>query len=507
MDATQLIQEVLRLTNEERAQWGLSPLTLAPQLTQAAQIHSEDMAHNDFFGHIGSDGSSSLNRITATGYEYQTSAENIAAGYPTANYVVQAWMDSPTHRANILNHELTNIGIGYFYLANDTGAHNYHHYWTQDFGTRIPGTEPAEPPAPQPTPVEPAPPETPTPQPTPVEPAPPETPAPQPTPVEPAPPETPAPQPTPAEPTPSEPTPVEPDPSEPTPVEPVNPEIPAPQPTQDEPGDNSANPDPQPTPSGSGDDTVNPDSEPMPPGSGDNNANPDSQPTQPGAGGAPNNPDILPAGDGDSDQSSPEDGDLTGDVIYGSGLAEEIIGGCENETIRAGAGDDQVAGGLGDDQIFGEAGDDVLRGDYNSRDPGGEIGGDDIIFGGEGNDQIGGKGGNDQLLGGAGDDSLWGDDGDDLLRGGLGDDTLVGDDFSGGSGDDIFVLAVGEGTDTIKDFQVGNDLIGLADSLSFGSLSVVSHGNDTFINVNDETLAVVLGVNAAELSQSAFTVV
>lgn len=181
----------------------------------------------------------------------------------------------------------------------------------------------------------------------------------------------------------------------------------------------------------------------------------------------------------------------------------ELIGGDDNDVIVAFGGDDTVAGGLNGDIIYGSDGNDVLRGDLNSRSAQGTMGGDDIIYGGNGNDRIGGKGGNDILLGEAGDDAIWGDDGDDLLRGGLGNDTLVGDDRSGGQGSDIFVLAVGEGTDTIVDFEVGIDFIGLADGLTFGALSL--SGNT--ISAGDETLAVLEGVETSSLGESAFVVI
>ncbi|MEL7036136.1 MAG: esterase-like activity of phytase family protein [Cyanobacteria bacterium J06592_8] len=157
-----------------------------------------------------------------------------------------------------------------------------------------------------------------------------------------------------------------------------------------------------------------------------------------------------------------------------------------------------IAGGLGNDNIEGNAGDDVLRGDADSRSTGGTVGGNDTINGGSGDDNIGGKAGDDELFGGEGDDQIWGDDGDDILRGGLGNDTLTGDDFSGGQGSDIFVLAIGEGTDTITDFEVGVDVIGLAESLTVADLSI--SGNT--ISVGDEILATVLEVT--ELSESDF---
>ncbi|MGB3790010.1 MAG: calcium-binding protein [Phormidesmis sp.] len=166
-------------------------------------------------------------------------------------------------------------------------------------------------------------------------------------------------------------------------------------------------------------------------------------------------------------------------------------------------GADTLAGGKGDQTIDGGDGDDVLRGDRNGRNPQGTKGGDDVIFGGAGNDRIGGKGGNDQLFGESGDDMIWGDAGDDLLYGGLGNDILTGDDSSGGQGADTFVLAAGAGTDTIMDFEIGTDLIGLAGGLSFGQLTLA----DDQILFGEELLASLNGVSAIALTEADFTAV
>ncbi len=128
-------QEVLDLVNQERAGAGCNPLTANEKLVAAARGHSDDMAINDFFSHTGSDGSSAGDRISREGYDWSRYGENIAAGYTSPASVMNGWMNSPGHRANILNCAFTEIGIGYTYLANDTGSTNYHHYWTQDFGT------------------------------------------------------------------------------------------------------------------------------------------------------------------------------------------------------------------------------------------------------------------------------------------------------------------------------------------------------------------------------------
>jgi Ca2+-binding RTX toxin-like protein len=190
--------------------------------------------------------------------------------------------------------------------------------------------------------------------------------------------------------------------------------------------------------------------------------------------------------------------------LEGSVYEDRLIGNSGENSISGGNGGDLIAGGLGNDTIYGGDGDDVLRGDRNESSPGGKTGGNDIIYGGKGNDRIGGKGGNDQLYGQEGDDQIWGDDGDDLLWGGLGNDTLTGDDFSGGKGSDTFAIAIGEGTDTIVDFKIGLDLIGLAGDLSFGQLTRTQQGNDTWLESNNEVLAVLTGVRSNLLTQSSF---
>ena len=189
---------------------------------------------------------------------------------------------------------------------------------------------------------------------------------------------------------------------------------------------------------------------------------------------------------------------------FGGRKSDEVVGGKADEVFYGRAGDDVIAGGLGNDKIFGGDGEDVLRGDRNRRSSGGSKGGDDIIYGGDGNDRIGGKGGNDKLYGDDGNDQMWGDQGDDLLWGGLGDDTLTGDSDSDSGGADIFVLAVGDGFDTIRDFRVGEDLLGLFGALSFGQLSINDNQAGALISFQDEALAILNGVEANRLAASSF---
>ncbi|MBD2206238.1 CAP domain-containing protein [Calothrix sp. FACHB-1219] len=121
-----VIQQVLDIVNNERSRVGLSPLRLHSQLTAAAQAHSNDMARNNFMSHTGSDGSSPFDRMKRYGYNYRQAAENVASGYSSPQDVMRGWMNSSGHRANILNPNYRDIGIGY--------ANGNQLYWTQTFG-------------------------------------------------------------------------------------------------------------------------------------------------------------------------------------------------------------------------------------------------------------------------------------------------------------------------------------------------------------------------------------
>jgi uncharacterized protein YkwD len=126
---------VIELTNIERKKAGLRELKYESRLATAAFRHSQNMALQDYFSHKQPNGSTMGDRIKATGYQYSRAAENISGGQSTPEAAVQAWMNSPGHRANILNPKLQEIGVGYYFLANDTGNVNYKHYWTQVFAT------------------------------------------------------------------------------------------------------------------------------------------------------------------------------------------------------------------------------------------------------------------------------------------------------------------------------------------------------------------------------------
>jgi uncharacterized protein YkwD len=117
------------LANEERAQAGCAALTVDSRLAAAARAHSADMATRGYFDHTTPDGVTFDQRITRAGFTWSRAAENIAAGQRGPAAVMRAWMNSDGHRSNIVNCQLTHIGVGLAYNADNRP------YWTQDFAT------------------------------------------------------------------------------------------------------------------------------------------------------------------------------------------------------------------------------------------------------------------------------------------------------------------------------------------------------------------------------------
>ncbi|MFI9718166.1 sigma-70 family RNA polymerase sigma factor [Streptomyces sp. NPDC052396] len=124
-----LAQQVIALVNAERGKVGCSPVRNNSQLAAAAQRHSDDMAARNFFDHTNPDGQGPGERITAAGYQWSTYGENIAYGQATPASVMDSWMHSPGHRANILNCSFKDLGVG---INQAPGGPR----WTQDFGAR-----------------------------------------------------------------------------------------------------------------------------------------------------------------------------------------------------------------------------------------------------------------------------------------------------------------------------------------------------------------------------------
>ncbi|GAA1798690.1 CAP domain-containing protein [Luedemannella flava] len=122
---------VLTLVNKERAKVGCASLTRDSRLAKAARAHSADMASRNYFDHTTPEGVTFDKRIINAGYRYSRAAENIAAGQSSPASVMDTWMNSSGHRANILNCKLKHLGVGLIYSARGRP------YWTQDFGTPL----------------------------------------------------------------------------------------------------------------------------------------------------------------------------------------------------------------------------------------------------------------------------------------------------------------------------------------------------------------------------------
>jgi uncharacterized protein YkwD len=118
---------VIKAHNRIRAEAKLPPLEPSSKLQAAAERHAKDMAAQGKMSHKGSDGSSSMHRITAKGYNYRRAGENIAAGHFTVDGLMKGWMESPHHKRNILG-SFSQIGV-----ACATGE-NGKRYWCVTFG-------------------------------------------------------------------------------------------------------------------------------------------------------------------------------------------------------------------------------------------------------------------------------------------------------------------------------------------------------------------------------------
>lgn len=104
--------EVVRLTNEQRTQNGLSPLSLNSTLSSAAQAKGQDMLAKGYWAHFAPDGTSPWSFFVNFGYKYRYAGENLARDFSDAPSAVSAWMNSPSHRENILNPNYKEVGIG-----------------------------------------------------------------------------------------------------------------------------------------------------------------------------------------------------------------------------------------------------------------------------------------------------------------------------------------------------------------------------------------------------------
>ena len=121
-NAEMLEQRVFELVNIERANYGLQPLVWHDGLGDIARAHSEDMVNRSFFAHNCPSGISPFDRMRSAGISFRAAAENVARGQRTPEDVMNSWMNSEGHRRNILNPDLTHLGVGF-----------YNYNWTQKF--------------------------------------------------------------------------------------------------------------------------------------------------------------------------------------------------------------------------------------------------------------------------------------------------------------------------------------------------------------------------------------
>ena len=122
--------QVIQLTNQERAKYGLKPFTANWELSRVARYKAMDMRDKNYFSHTSPTYGSPFDMIKNFGLSYRSAAENIAAGQTTPAAVVKAWMNSPGHRANILSTSTNQIGVGY------AKGGSYGYYWVQMFIAR-----------------------------------------------------------------------------------------------------------------------------------------------------------------------------------------------------------------------------------------------------------------------------------------------------------------------------------------------------------------------------------
>lgn len=123
-DANNFPMEVLRLVNLERARVGALPLKFAKDLSSSAYVRAKELPIK--FSHTRPDGSKCFTAMPQIGHML---GENLAGGQSSPQQVVQAWMDSKTHRENMLNKNFTEMGVVYYYQNNS----KYKHYWVQHF--------------------------------------------------------------------------------------------------------------------------------------------------------------------------------------------------------------------------------------------------------------------------------------------------------------------------------------------------------------------------------------
>ncbi len=132
LDISPLAGRIVALVNVQRAAAGLQPVTVNAVLMAEAQRFSGIQADLGTLSHRGNDGTNAGQRLTRAGYTWRFYGENLAAGHITADDVVTAWMNSPSHRAIMLHPKAQEIGIGHTHRGNDPAR--YVNYYAMEVG-------------------------------------------------------------------------------------------------------------------------------------------------------------------------------------------------------------------------------------------------------------------------------------------------------------------------------------------------------------------------------------
>jgi hypothetical protein len=208
------------------------------------------------------------------------------------------------------------------------------------------------------------------------------------------------------------------------------------------------------------------------------------------------------------------------DYLNGNRGDDTVYGGKDDDTVQGGQDDDLLYGDQGNDSVFGDLGNDTVLGGSQYPHIGDPLG-RDFLRGGEGNDYLNGNENDDTLYGGNGCDVVRGGKGNDIIFGDAGNDILYGDlgadTITGGAGNDIFVIGKKTGgkrltdADIFIDFTIEADLIGLTEGQTFENLKIFagngSYADSTIIQdqLSGEYLAILLGINATQISAGNFT--
>lgn len=126
-DASEQAKAVLKLVNAERGKQGLKALSLNKKLNKVAEDKAKDMRDNNYFDHNSRTYGTPFDMMRSYGINFSTAGENIAAGQRTPEQVMESWMNSSGHRANILNKNYTQLGVGFCVGGS------YDTYWVQEF--------------------------------------------------------------------------------------------------------------------------------------------------------------------------------------------------------------------------------------------------------------------------------------------------------------------------------------------------------------------------------------